>query len=189
MRALHAALRRDLSRLQAVASGLPGRAPAPAEVLPAGTASARSWRIITLPRTTTCGRCCAGSCPTRQTGPCSTRWSPSTRRSRPIADVDSALRNGGDLAAAAERLSVVVRTHLQHEEREVLPLVKRHPTGAEWRSFLRTERSRTPLRNRPEFLTWILDDAHQPNAAAVLAEMPPPARLVYRRSAHATSGR
>jgi hypothetical protein len=30
-------------------------------------------------------------------------------------------------------------------------------------------------------LTWILDDAGEQDAAAVLAEMPPPARLVYRR--------
>ena len=36
-------------------------------------------------------------------------------------------------------------------------------------------------RERPEFLAWILDDAGEQDAAAVLAEMPPPARLVYRR--------
>ena len=31
-----------------------------------------------------------------------------------------------------------------------------------------------------EFLTWVLDDAGEQDAAAVLTELPPPARLVYR---------
>jgi Homeodomain-like domain len=43
------------------------------------------------------------------------------------------------------------------------------------------ERSRLSSRQRPEFLAWILDDAGEQDAAAVLTEMPPPARLVYRR--------
>jgi hypothetical protein len=38
--------------------------------------------------------------------------------------------------------------------------------------------------DRPEFLTWILDDAGEQDAAAVLTEMPPPARLVYGRVLH-----
>jgi hypothetical protein len=80
-----------------------------------------------------------------------------------------------------ERLSTVARDHLEHEEREVLPLLERHLARAEWRAFLLTERGRRPPRERPEFLTWILDDARDQDATAVLAELPPPARLVYRR--------
>ncbi len=49
------------------------------------------------------------------------------------------------------------------------------------RTFLRKERSRDSPRERPEFLTWLLDNASEQDAAAVLTEMPPPARLVYRR--------
>jgi len=43
-------------------------------------------------------------------------------------------------------------------------------------SLIREQPSR-----RPEFLTWVLDDASEQDAAAVLVEIPPPARLVYRR--------
>jgi hypothetical protein len=62
----------------------------------------------------------------------------------------------------------------------VLPLIEQHLTRAQWRAFLHKERSRLSPRERPEFLTWILDDAGEQDAAAVLTEMPP-ARLIYRR--------
>src|SRR5262249_27047741 len=97
-----------------------------------------------------------------------------------LAGVDAALRGGGELAAPAELLSTVVLDHLAHEEREVLPLIERHLTRAQWRAFLHKERDRRSPRQRPEFLTWILDAAGEQDAAAVLAQMPPPARLAYR---------
>ena len=98
-----------------------------------------------------------------------------------LAGVDAALRGGGELTAPVELLSTVVLDHLAHEEREVLPLIEQHLSRAQWRVFLHKERSRRSPRERPEFLTWILDDAGEQDAAAVLAEMPPPARLAYRR--------
>jgi hypothetical protein len=45
---------------------------------------------------------------------------------------------------------------------------------------LLTERRRRPPRQRPEFLTWVLDDASDQDAAAVWAELPRPAHLAYR---------
>ena len=98
-----------------------------------------------------------------------------------LAGVDAALRGGGDLTAPVEVLSAVVLDHLAHEERAVLPLLEQHLTRGQWRAFLRKERSRRSPRERPEFLAGILDGATEQDAAAVLAEMPPPARLVYRR--------
>jgi len=95
--------------------------------------------------------------------------------------VDAALRGDGDLREPAQRLSTVVRNHLEHEEREALPLVESHLTRAQWRRFLLTVRGRRTLRERPQFLTWILDDASNQDAAAVLSELPPPARVVYQR--------
>jgi hypothetical protein len=53
-------------------------------------------------------------------------------------------------------------------------------TRAQWRAFMVKERNKRPPRERPEFLTWVLDDAGERDAAAVLTELPPPARLVYR---------
>jgi hypothetical protein len=35
----------------------------------------------------------------------------------------------------------------------------------EWRGFLITERRRAPLRERPEFLGWVLDDANSDGTA------------------------
>jgi hypothetical protein len=73
-------------------------------------------------------------------------------------------------------------------------LIEQHLTRAQWRAFLHKERVRRSLRERPEFLAWILDDAGQQDARAVLTEMPPPARLIYRRVSgpdmtHSTGGR
>jgi hypothetical protein len=81
---------------------------------------------------------------------------------------------------AARALGEVLRRHLDHEEQHVFPLLERHLSQREWRRFLRTERRRRPLWERPEFLAWVLDDASDEDAAAVLAELPRPAHLVYR---------
>jgi hypothetical protein len=101
-----------------------------------------------------------------------------------------------DLIAAADRafaspdvapqpmfadLGSALRAHLDHEERTVLPLLERHLSRAEWRRFLVTERSRTPLRERPTFLAWVLDGAEEADREAVLGQLPPPGRVVYRR--------
>ncbi len=182
MRALHSALRRDLSRLQAVASQLHGSTPAPATVL-AGWDALRDqldnhhaaededlWPVLRRKLTD----------PT-QLATVDAMVEEHQHIPAALADVDAALRAGGDLTTPVERLSAVVRDHLEHEEREVLPLLEQHLTRAEWRAFLVTERGRRSPRERPEFLTWILDDADGQDAAAVLAELPPPARLVYRR--------
>jgi hypothetical protein len=63
----------------------------------------------------------------------------------------------------------------------VLPLLEQHLTQARWRAFLHEERARRSPRERPEFLTWVVDNAGEQDAAAVLTKMPPPVRLVYRR--------
>jgi hemerythrin-like domain-containing protein len=182
MRALHAALRRDLSRLREVARQLGGAAATPPTVL-AGWDAFRSqlenhhaaedddlWPVLrpelSDPRALA-----------------SVDAMVEEHRHIPpaLAGVDAALRGGGELTGPVERLSAVVLDHLTHEEREVLPLLEQHLTRAQWRAFLHKERNRRSPRERPEFLTWILDDASDRDAAAVLAEMPPPARLVYRR--------
>ena len=182
MRALHSALRRDLSRLQAVAGQLDGSTPAPPTVL-AGWDAFRSqldnhhgsedddlWPVLRRKLSDPAELAAVDTMVEEH------RQIPAA-----LADVDAALRAGGDLMTPVERLSTVVRDHLEHEEREVLPLLERYLTRAEWRAFLLTERGRRSPRERPEFLTWILDDADGQDAVAVLAEMPPPARLVYRR--------
>ena len=182
MRALHAALRRDLSRLRDAAAQLDGSAGAPPTVL-AGWDAFRAqldnhhsaedddlWPVLRGELSD------AGDLASVDAMVEEHRHIPPA-----LAGVDAALRSGGELTAPVDLLSAVVLDHLAHEEREVLPLIEQHFTRAQWRVFLHKERSRRSPRERPEFLTWILDDAGEQDTAAVLTEMPPPARLVYRR--------
>jgi len=181
MRALHAALRRDLSRLRDVAAQLDGFAGAPPTVL-AGWDAFRAqldnhhaaedddlWPVLRREL----------SDPSELV-PVDAMVAEHRHIPPALAGVDAALRGGGELTAAVERLSTVVLDHLAHEEREVLPLIEQHLTQAQWRAFMHKERDRRSLRERPEFLAWILDGAVDQDAAAVLTEMPLPARLVYR---------
>ena len=98
-----------------------------------------------------------------------------------IVAVDVALASGSGVTTAVDELDEVLVRHLDHEERAIFPLLEQHLSRREWRTFLATERRRTPLRHRPEFLTWVLDDANDSDSAAVMAELPPPGRVVYRR--------
>lgn len=183
MRALHAAFRRDLSRLRDAATQLDGSASAPPTVL-AGWDAFRAqldnhhsaededlWPVLRGALSD------PGELASVDAMVDEHRHIPPA-----LAGVDAALRGGGELAAPVELLSSVVLHHLAHEDRAVLPLIEQHLTQAQWHAFLHKERSRHSPRERPEFLAWILDDASEQDAAAVLAEMPPPARLVYRRA-------
>jgi hypothetical protein len=97
-----------------------------------------------------------------------------------IADVDRALSTGFNAVPSVTELARLLRDHLEHEERSVLPPLAEHLSPEEWRRFLITERRRTPLRDRPDFLGWVLDDANDADTAAVMHELPPPGRFVYR---------
>jgi hemerythrin-like domain-containing protein len=97
-----------------------------------------------------------------------------------IEAVDAALASSVGVTAAARELGETLRGHLDHEEQRVFPLLERHLSQREWRRFLLTERRRRSPRERPEFLTWVLDDASDQDAAAVWAELPRPAYPVYR---------
>jgi iron-sulfur cluster repair protein YtfE (RIC family) len=97
-----------------------------------------------------------------------------------IQAVDAALISRVGVTTAARELGEILRGHLDHEEQRIFPLLQRHLSRREWRTFLLTERRRRSPRERPEFLTWVLDDASDEDAAAVMAELPRPAHLVYR---------
>jgi Hemerythrin HHE cation binding domain len=97
-----------------------------------------------------------------------------------LQTVDSTLRNGGDRRRVAREFAQLVRAHLDHEEREVLPLVEQHLSAQEWRTFLLTERNRQTPRSGAEFIAWVLDDAEPADARAIWKEIPAPAKVVYR---------
>jgi iron-sulfur cluster repair protein YtfE (RIC family) len=101
-----------------------------------------------------------------------------------LAAVDAAIHGGGQLSPPSERLSTLVMEHLAREEERVLPLIEQHLSQAQWHAFLMQERGRRKPRERPDFLTWVLDDASARDEQAVLSEIPAPGRLVYRRILH-----
>jgi hemerythrin-like domain-containing protein len=181
MRAMHDALRRDMARLEGDVAHVRDR-PAPASFI-------ESWRDL------------AQRLERHHAAEDDDLW-PILRRH--LSDVDQQVAvdqmveehttlskriqavnrvlagSGGDLTVAVEKLGRSLRDHLDHEERTVLPMLERHLSRREWRAFLVTERHRTPLRDRGDFLGWVLDDADEADAAAVLAEIAPPGRLVVQ---------
>jgi Hemerythrin HHE cation binding domain len=100
---------------------------------------------------------------------------PSTARSPTTPAATSAW---GD---AVDALASVLHGHLRHEEREVLPLIDRSLTGAEWQAFGDDQRRRVGLRGAAQVFPWLLDGASPEQSRALLAGLPPPLRMVCRR--------
>jgi len=181
MRAIHAGLRRDAARLEALAPQLERRGGAPADV-PKGWATFRQtlhvhhgaedddlWPALRSHLTDD-----------EDLHQLDLMVAEHRDLGAAIEGVDAALASGVGVTAAAGALSEVLRGHLDHEEQHVFPLLERHLSRREWRRFLLTERRRRGPRERPEFLTWVLDEASDEDAAAVRSELPRPAHLVYR---------
>jgi hypothetical protein len=70
--------------------------------------------------------------------------------------------------------------HMQHEEDAALPLVAHYLGAAGWAAFGQHIRKTQGLSGAAVYVPWLLDGAPEPTAAAVLAMLPAPARLLYR---------
>jgi hypothetical protein len=106
-----------------------------------------------------------------------------------LAAVDAALAGApeaGDwpgedrLADVIDVLTSTLTGHLVHEERDGLPLIGVALTAAEWRGVGFRIARRNGLSEGGEMFAWMLDGAAREDAAATLAALPPPARLIYR---------
>src|SRR6266536_6283999 len=181
MRAIHAGLRRDAARLESLAPQLERRGGVPGDV-PKGWVTFRQtlqvhhaaedddlWPVLRSHLTDD-----------EDVHQLDLMVEEHRGLTAAIEAVDAALARRAGVTAAAGELGEVLRGHLEHEEQRVFPLLERHLSRREWRGFLLTERRRRPPRERPEFLTWVLDDASDEDAAAVMIELPRPAHLVYR---------
>ena len=182
MRAIHAGLRRDAARLQALAPQLERGNGRPGAV-PKGWTTFRQtlqvhhaaedddlWPVLRSHLTET-----------EDLHQLDLMVAEHRSLTAAIQAVDAALASGVGVTTAARELGNVLGDHHDHEEQQVFPLLERHLSRGEWRRFLLTERRRRSARERPEFLTWVLDNASDQDTAAVLAELPRPAHLVYRR--------
>ena len=87
-----------------------------------------------------------------------------------------------DLAARLRELEKNLAVHLDLEEEAVLPLVHQHLTVPEWRAPQKHAMAHGPRRLRDKLLAVgiVLDGASPREQAWFRAEMPPPARLLWR---------
>jgi hypothetical protein len=108
-----------------------------------------------------------------------------------LAAVDEAFADPAPdrLADVIDALTTDLTGHLGHEERDALPLIGTALTSAEWRRIgARIGRS-NGLSGGTEFFAWMLDGAPPQRAAAVLGQLPPPLRLLYRAPRYARVSR
>jgi hypothetical protein len=99
-----------------------------------------------------------------------------------LAAVDGAFAepDGSSLGDATDALASSLTAHLTHEEREGLPLIGVALTASEWRSAGFKIARQGGLSAASEMFAWIADGAPEDTAAAAIATLPPPARLLYR---------
>lgn len=103
-----------------------------------------------------------------------------------IEAVDAELANpehGHDrLADLADALVTEVGGHLDHEERDALPLISRVLPAEDWDRFGAEQRNRTGLDAAARYLPWLLDEARTSRATEVLRFIPPHLQELYRNS-------
>ncbi len=101
-----------------------------------------------------------------------------------ITAVDTALRNSdpGWLAEATVVFRQELLAHLQHEERDALPLIESVLTSRDWKAFGRAQRKATGFKGAQEFFPYILDQADPDRAAQLTRLLPRPLRVLVHRS-------
>ncbi len=84
--------------------------------------------------------------------------------------------------AVADRISELVdlvRRHLDHEETDAFPLMRRTITTREWSSLNRSAVKEASLSELAQLGPYVLEGASPDDVRRVLAELPPPLRLVH----------
>jgi iron-sulfur cluster repair protein YtfE (RIC family) len=98
-----------------------------------------------------------------------------------IAAVDQSFGTTSEqLRASVTALGDLLNGHLEHEERDALPMISRLLTAAQWSQVLKKIRASVSIRTAPRLLPWLLAGSTPEQEQAALAILPPPARLLYR---------
>lgn len=109
---------------------------------------------------------------------------------RALEDIDHAVRaysasaTVADAAAAAEavrRGSVSVQRHLAHEEAELEPALRPHVGSAEWKAVEKQLRKQPPTK-AGWFFAWLEDGASDDVRAYLGSTVPGPVRFVFSRA-------
>lgn len=112
------------------------------------------------------------------------------RLHEPLAGIEEVLPRWQATAAAADRdlladliaqASVALDEHLTDEERDVCPLIEEHLTPAEWHAVGERGRQSIPSGKLAlVFVGAILEEASPDERRRFLAELPAPARVLWR---------
>ncbi len=100
-----------------------------------------------------------------------------------FASIDAAFARpeDGDVRNTTEELISTLSRHLEHEEREAMPLIEEVISDEEWASVVRDIRRATKLSTASEFMPWLMDGTSKDETKAILSIVPPPARLVINK--------
>ncbi|GAA4401397.1 hypothetical protein GCM10023168_10980 [Fodinibacter luteus] len=85
-----------------------------------------------------------------------------------------------EVAARIDALVELLRSHLAHEERDAFPLIRTMITRQEWDALNKAALKELSLSEVAQLGPWILEGAPPDDVRTVLAELPPPLRLVHR---------
>jgi hypothetical protein len=98
------------------------------------------------------------------------------------AVVVSSLSNPGEdrLGDVTDALTTTLTGHLTHEERDGLPLIGIALTSAEWRGVGFKIARRNGLSAGGQMFSWMLDARTPEQVKAMLGQLPPPVRLLYK---------
>ena len=85
-----------------------------------------------------------------------------------------------EVAARIARFVELLRSHLDHEERDCFPLMRTLITRREWGALNRSAMREVSFSELAALGPWVLDGASPDEVRTVLSEFPPPLRLVHR---------
>jgi iron-sulfur cluster repair protein YtfE (RIC family) len=83
-------------------------------------------------------------------------------------------------AERVRELSAQLMSHMDHEERQALPLIETYLGRAGWDAFRGEMRKTYGIKGGAELFPWLLDGASATTIATVLRTLPLPARILYR---------
>jgi hypothetical protein len=98
----------------------------------------------------------------------------------PAASQSAGQPGAGQLADATDALVTTLTGHLTHEEKDGLPLIGRALTAAEWRGVGIRIARRNGLSAGGEMFSWMLDGVTPDQRRAIMGQLPPPVRILYK---------
>lgn len=100
-----------------------------------------------------------------------------------MAKVDRQLAEGSTegLGTTVRELGAALVAHLEHEEKDGLPLIGAVLPERDWEEFGAEQRRAVGTKGAAAFFPWLLDGASPAMEQQVLSLVPPPVRFLYRK--------